>query len=101
MQVHTETGLGGLALSYDARTSTLALTGAVGQDDWADLWQALDRAWRRTACILTVDLAQAELPPRDVGLIVQVCQRLYPGTMVRPPVRRPVAPARPVAQSAA
>lgn len=101
MQVQTETRLGGLDLSYDGRTSTLVLTGAVAQDDWAELWQSLDRAYRRTACYLTVDLASADLPPRDVGLIVQVCQRLYPGTMVRPPVRRPVTPARPVAQSAA
>lgn len=92
MQVQTETGRRRPDLSYDGRTSTLVLIGAVGQDDWADLWQSLDQAFRRTACHLTVDLAYADLPPRDVGLIVQVCNRLYPNTMVRPPVRR-VAPA--------
>lgn len=76
---------------YDAGTSTLELYGRPDAD-WPRLVEELERAFRRTACHLTVDLRSTSgLPAHQVGRIVQVCNACFPGTLVRPP--DPVSPA--------
>ena len=92
----------GLGCHYDDGSSTLALSGTLSRDDWPRLCEEIDRAFRRTACRLTVDLAgMVAAPAHEIGRLVQLCNRAYPGTMVRPPVYRPVVPRTPVAPSAA
>ena len=84
----------GFDCCYDVRTSTLEVSGPLVADDWARLADELDRAFRRTACHLTVDLTRVTgLAAHDVGRLVQLCNRCFPGTLVLPPASRPVTPA--------
>jgi hypothetical protein len=87
---------------YDAATSTLELSGSFEPAAWAALDGEVDRAYRRSALRLTVDLTRArEVPPHAVGELVHLCNCRYPGTLVlvaRPASRR--APERPVARAA-
>lgn len=69
---------------YDAGTSTLELSGTFDQDAWARVHEEIDKAFRRTACQLTIDLTRAAgVPPQSVGHLVRLCNRCYPGTIVR------------------
>jgi len=77
---------------YDAGTSTLELTGTFDREAWATVPQELDRAFRRTACRLTVDLTRAAGVPADsVGRLVHLCNCSYPGTIVRVGAQRHAA----------
>ena len=68
---------------YDPGTSTLALSGTFDLEAWDDVPAALDLAFRRTACRLTVDLTRADGVPADsVGRLVHLCNCKYPGTIV-------------------
>ena len=74
---------GRFASYYDPGTSTLALSGTFDHDAWAAVPAALDQAFRRTACRLTVDLRHADGVPADsVGRLVHLCNCAYPGTIV-------------------
>ncbi|WP_372727348.1 hypothetical protein [Nocardioides sp.] len=74
---------------YDPGTSTLELRGTFDQDAWAHVPEELDRAFRRTACQLTVDLTRADGVPVDqVGRLVHLCSCNYPGTIVRAAAQR-------------
>ena len=78
------------ASHYDAGTSTLELSGSIDQSSWATVHELVDRAFRRTACHLTIDLTRTQLPPHTLGNLVHLCNSCYPGTIVRVP-RRPAA----------
>ncbi len=72
------------ATHYDPGTSTLELTGTFDDKAWARVHEELDRAFRRTACWLTVDLTgTAGVPAHSVGHLVHLCNCCYPGTIVR------------------
>ncbi|MGZ6269939.1 MAG: hypothetical protein ACXWMU_05160 [Candidatus Limnocylindrales bacterium] len=80
------------ASHYDAGTSTLELTGLFDAEAWARVADDVDRAFRRTACRLTIDLTHAEgVPAHVVGHLVHHCNCRYPGTIVRVASRREVA----------
>ena len=69
---------------YDAGTSTLQLSGDLEQDAWPRIHAEIERAFRRTACQLTIDLTRAErLPAHTLGSLVHLCNTCYPGTVVR------------------
>jgi hypothetical protein len=73
---------------YDARTSTLELSGIIDRAALPLVLEDVDRAFRRTACLLTIDLSRAQgLPAHILGLLVHLCNTRYPGTFVRPPAR--------------
>ena len=73
---------------YDAGTSTLELSGSLDQGAWSRIAEEVDRAFRRTACLLTIDLTRADrVPAHTLGLLVHLCNTRYPGTIVRPPCR--------------
>ena len=77
------------AAHYDAGTSTLELTGTFDPEAWATVPAEVDRAFRRTACQLTIDLTRAAgIPPNSVGHLVHLCNCHYPGTMVRVAAQR-------------
>ena len=77
------------ASHFDARTGTLELTGELGETAWPRIMEEVDRAFRRTACLLTVDLSHADqVPGHTLGRLVHLCNRCYPGTVVRTPARR-------------
>jgi ABC-type transporter Mla MlaB component len=77
------------ASHFDARTSTLELSGELDEAAWPRIIEEVDRAFRRTACLLTVDLTHgAQVPAHTLGRLVHLCNRCYPGTVVRTPVRR-------------
>ena len=77
----------GFDCRYDVRSSTLEVSGSLVADDWPGLAEELDRAFRRTACRLVVDLTRMTgLAAHDVGRLVQLCNRCFPGTLVVPPV---------------
>jgi hypothetical protein len=77
------------AAYYDAATSTLHLSGAYDPTPWAGVGAEVDRAYRRCALRLTVDLTRADgVPPHAVGELVHLCNCLYPGTLVRVPRTR-------------
>ena len=90
---------------YDAETSTLRLAGNFDPAAWAGLGAAVDRAFRRTALHLTIDLTRAEgVPPHEVGALVHLCNCRYAGTLVRVPrggSRSAGAPAEHLARRAA
>jgi hypothetical protein len=72
------------AAYYDPSTSTLQLSGSFDPEAWASVPAEIDRAFRRTACSLTVDLTRAAgVPAHSVGRLVHLCNCSYPGTMVR------------------
>ncbi|MFC6287361.1 hypothetical protein ACFP3Q_11700 [Nocardioides sp. GCM10027113] len=74
---------------FDARTSTLELTGALDENGWPRIIEEVDRAFRRTACLLTVDLTHADdIQAHTLGRLVHLCNTCYPGTFVRPPAPR-------------
>jgi hypothetical protein len=77
---------------YDATTSTLQLSGPFDRAAWSGVAAEVDRAYRRSALRLTVDLTRAEgVPAHAVGELVHVCNCRYPGTLVlvaRPAARR-------------
>lgn len=76
------------AAFYDAGTSTLEITGTLDRDSWPRVHEEIDRAFRRTACQLTVDVTRVStVPPHTIGRLVHLCNSLYPGTFVR--VARP------------
>lgn len=82
------------AAHYDPGTSTLALSGTFDADAWSRVHEEVDRAFRRTACRLTIDLTHtAGVPASSVGRLVHLCNCCYPGTIVRVPSRRKVAAA--------
>ena len=92
----------GFDCRYDVRSSTLEISGRLVAGDWGSLADELDRAFRRTACQLTVDLTRVTgWAAHDVGRLVQLCNRCFPGTLVVPPVRRPVAAVAPTVTTAA
>lgn len=85
-------GDAGFACQYDAGTSTLVLRGTIDQASWPRFEQEVDRAYRRTACVLTIDLRHADLVPRQLlGRLVHLCNLRYRGTLVRPPSREHLA----------
>ena len=82
------------ACHYDAGASTLELRGTVDQDSWPRIQDAVDRAFRRTACVLTIDLTRTDrVPAHLLGHLVHLCNTRYPGTVLRLPARS--ASARP------
>lgn len=85
-------GDAGFACQYDAGSSTLVLRGVIDQGSWARLELEVDRAYRRTACLLTIDLTHADLVPTYLlGRLVHLVNVRYPGTVVRPPTREHLA----------
>lgn len=77
-----------LHAQYDPRTSLLELSGCLEDAAWPRIQEEVDRAFRRTACRLTIDLSHAEcLPARTLGRLVHLCNCRYPGTIVRFPGR--------------
>lgn len=71
---------------YDPGTSTLELTGSLDRDAWPLVHEEVDRAFRRTACLLTIDLTRAHgIPAHTLGHLIHLCQSRYPGTFVRVP----------------
>ena len=80
------------ASHYDAGTSTLELSGTFDSDSWATIPEEVDRAFRRTACRLTIDLTRAAgIPARSLGRLVHLCNCCYPGTIVRATAMRTAA----------
>ena len=69
---------------YDIGTSTLEMSGMLDQDAWPRIREEVDRAFRRTACFLTIDLTRVErVPAHTLGHLVHMCNTHYPGTIVR------------------
>jgi hypothetical protein len=84
---------------YDAETSTLRLAGTFEPAAWALVAAAVDRAFRRAALRLTIDLTRAEgVPPHELGVLVHLCNCCYAGTVVRVPRRTSRAADAPVEQ---
>ena len=81
------------ASHYDPGTSTLELIGTFGPDEWTQVTDEIERAFRRTACWLTIDLTRAAgVSAHSVGHLVHLCNSRYPGTIVRVPrARRAIA----------
>lgn len=76
---------------FDRGTSTLELTGIFDRESWSHVHEEIDRAFRRTACQLTIDLTRAAgVPPHTLGRLVHLCNSSYPGTMVRIAARQHV-----------
>lgn len=72
-----------LTADYDGETSTLRISGPFDPRAWADVAAEVDRAFRRVALRLTVDLTHAEgVPAHAVGDLVHLCNCCYPGTQV-------------------
>lgn len=83
----------GFASRYDVRTSTLELSGTIHHDALPRIRDEVDRAFRRTACLLTLDLSRVEeVPAHTMGRLVHLCNTNYPGTLLRLP-RHPQATA--------
>jgi hypothetical protein len=75
--------------SYDPWTGTLELAGSFDAAAWARVHEEVDRAFRRTACRLTIDLTRASgVPASSVGSLVHLCNSCYPGTIVRAAAQR-------------
>ncbi len=73
---------------FDSGTCTLTLGGFIDRESLPLVLQEVQRAFRRTACRLTIDLSHAQgLPPHIMGVLVHVCNTEFPGTFVRPPSR--------------
>lgn len=85
-------GDAGFTCQYDAGSSTLVLRGIIDRGSWTRLEQEVDRAYRRTACLLTIDLTHADLVPTTLlGRLVHLVNVRYPGTIVRLPSREHLA----------
>ncbi len=84
---------------FDARTSTLELGGTIDPGAMPQLQDELDRAFRRTACVLTLELTRVErVRAHALGQLIHLCNTRYPGTLVRLPTTRPArAPNRAIA----
>jgi hypothetical protein len=93
-----------LTADYDAETSTLRIAGTFDPAVWRSVDAAVDRAFRRAALRLTIDLTHADgVPPHELGALVHLCNCRYAGTLVRVPRRPRAAAARveePVRQAA-
>lgn len=77
------------ASHYDEGASTLELTGAFDRDSWSLVHEEVERAFRRTADLLTIDLTGATgVPAHFVGQLVHLCNCCYPGTIVRVAAQR-------------
>ncbi|GAB3786490.1 hypothetical protein [Nocardioides ungokensis] len=77
------------ASHYDVGTSTLELTGEFDRDAWSLVHEEVERAFRRTACRLTIDLTRAHgVPAHFVGHLVHLCNCCYPGTIVQVAAQR-------------
>jgi ABC-type transporter Mla MlaB component len=71
---------------YDATTSTLELAGSFDHGALAAIGEKIERAHRRTACLLTIDLTRTDgVTPHTLGRLVHLCHS-FPGTFVRLPV---------------
>lgn len=78
----------GFASHYDAGTSTLELSGTIHHEALPRLREEVDRAFRRTACVLTIDLTRVDrVPAHTMGRLVHLCNTSYPGTLLRLPGR--------------
>ncbi|MGH3361038.1 MAG: hypothetical protein ACRDOM_01140 [Nocardioides sp.] len=78
---------------FDPGTGTLALLGALEPAHWLVIRDEVDRAFRRTAVKLVIDLSRADrVPSATLGRLVHLCNTRYPGTFVRMPAR-PYVPA--------
>lgn len=79
------------ASHFDAGTSTLEFSGSFDREAWASAHEDVERAFRRTACRLTIDLTRATgVPAHFVGNLVHLCNCCYPGTIVRVQAQRGV-----------
>jgi hypothetical protein len=77
---------------FDAETCTLTLSGIIDKGSMPLVLQAIQRAYRHTACRLTIDFSHAQsLPAHLLGVLVHVCNTEFPGSFVRPPERRHLA----------
>ena len=71
---------------FDSDSCTLELSGIINRAALPVILDDVERAFRRTACRLTIDLTRAQgLPPHILGQLVHYCNTCYPGTFVRPP----------------
>lgn len=76
----------GFVAYFDADTSTLELGGTIDPAALPLLQEELDRAFRRTAFVLTLDLTRVEqVPAHALGKLVHLCNTRYPGTLLRGP----------------
>lgn len=81
-----------LVFHFDSGTCTLTLNGVIDRGSMPEVLQEIQRAYRRTACRLTLDLSQAQgLPPHLMGVLVHICNTEFPGTFVRPPAPQRLA----------
>jgi hypothetical protein len=80
------------ATRYDPGTSTLEMSGAFDQDAWGSVHEEVERAFRRAACGLTIDMTRVTgVPAHFVGHLVHLCNCCYPGTIVRVAAHRRAA----------
>ncbi len=80
----------GFISHFDAGTSTLELAGSIDPGALPQLQVELDRAFRRTACVMTVDLTRVErVRAHALGQLIHLCNTRYPGTLVRLPTTSP------------
>ncbi len=78
--------VGHFSAHFDPGTGTLALHGALEAAHWPDIRDEVDRAFRRTAVNLIIDLGRADrVSSATVGRLVHLCNTRYPGTFVRMP----------------
>ena len=77
---------------FDPGTCTLTFNGVIDRGSMPEVLQEIQRAYRRTACRLTLDLSHAQgLPPHLMGVLVHICNTEFPGTFVRPPAPQRLA----------
>ena len=80
----------GFSSHFDAGTSTLELGGTIDPGALPQLQAELDRAFRRTACVMTLDLTRVErVRAHALGQLIHLCNTRYPGTLVRLPTASP------------
>lgn len=78
---------------HDTGSSTLELFGVIDHGSLPLVREAVDLAFRRTPCRLTVDLTGVDrLSAHMLGRLVHLCNTHYPGTLIRLPDRRGPAP---------
>lgn len=87
--------------NFDGGSSTLELYGVIDSGTLPGVGEAVDRAYRATPCRLTVDLSGVDLLSAHLlGSLVHLCNKQYPGTLIRLPERRSAAFAPPLAATA-